>query len=155
MKKIYLIIFAMLPLLFTSCLKSNLDEIQVYQEANITSIRGMYYYFDLKTTNDGNTIFSKADISRADVQIDTEAGNIVIGRATPAKANIASFSPQKVVMAFNISTAATIEPVEGSAQLGVESDWSVGKTNKYKVTAADGSSKIWSVTVLSYITEAE
>lgn len=153
MKKIYLAILVMLPLLFTSCLKSNLEEIQVYQEANITSIRGMYYYFDIETTHDGNVIFSKGDISRANVQIDTEAGNIVIGKATPAKANITSFSPQKVVMMFNISTAATIEPIEGSARLGVEADWTVGKTNKYKVTAADGNSKVWSVTVQSYITE--
>lgn len=155
MKNIHLAILLILSLLFTSCLKSDLEDIQVYQDAEITSIRGMHYYYDTQTTPNGDVIFEKANISRADVKIDSKAGTIVIGKATPAQANITSFSPQKVVMTLNISTAATIEPIEDSATLGVEADWTAGKSNKYKVTAADGSSKVWSVTVQSYITEEE
>ncbi len=143
----------MLPLFFTSCLKSDLDEIEVYHGADITSIRGFYYYFSTTTSPNGDDIFDWGNISRADVVVNADAGTVVIGKATPAKANINAFNPQKVVMMLNISTAATIEPIDGSAALGVEADWTAGKTNKYKVTAADGTTKNWSVTIQSYVTQ--
>lgn len=36
---------------------------------------------------------------------------------------------------------------------GVEADWTAGKVNQYKVTAADGTTKIWSITIQSYVLE--
>lgn len=52
-----------------------------------------------------------------------------------------------VVVIFQLSTAARCEPIEGAPALGVPGDWT--KPNKYKVTAADGTTKIWTVTINS------
>ncbi|ADV44862.1 DUF5018-related domain-containing protein [Bacteroides helcogenes] len=151
MKRIYLTILLMLPLMLTSCIKSGLEDIEVFHDADITSIRGLYYYYDTEVSPTGSQLFDWGNISRADVTIDKDAATIVVGKATPAAANVNQFDAKKVVMMLNISTAATIEPVEGSSALGVESDWTAGKANKYKVTAADGTVKIWTVTIQSYV----
>lgn len=153
MKRVYLTILLMLPLMLTSCLKSGLEDIEVFHDADITSIRALYYYYDTEVSATGSQLFSKGNISRADVTIDTDAATIVVGEATPAAANIDQFDATKVVMMLNISTAATIEPVDGSAVLGVEADWTAGKVNQYKVIAADGTTKIWSITIQSYVLE--
>lgn len=153
MKKIYLAILFMIPLLMTSCLKSDLDDIEVYQDAEITGIRGLYYYYNAGETATGYEIFDWGNISRSGVNIDSDAATVTVEKATPAAAKIAEFDQKKVVMYLNISTAATIEPVDGSAILGVEADWTAGKANKYKVTAADGTAKIWTVTIQNYVLE--
>lgn len=140
----------LLPLMFASCLENNLEDIEVYDGADITSVRGMYYYYNYTTTPAGDNIFDWGNISRQNVVIDDENNTVSIGIATPATANIDQFSPQKVVMMLTISTAATIEPIDNSAVLGIESDWTAGKINKYKITAANGVSKVWTVVVESY-----
>ena len=48
---------------------------------------------------------------------------------------------------FNISTAAAIEPVEGSPTLGIPGDFSAPR--KYRVTAANGASQVWTVHITS------
>ena len=151
MKKIYIAILLTFPLLFTSCLKSNLDDIDVYTGKDITSVRGLYYYYSESTSANGDDIFNWGNISRANVVIDADAGTVVIGTATPATEHISEFNPQKVVIYLNLSTAATIRPIDGSATPGIEADWTAGKVNRYIVTAADGSTKEWSIVVNQYI----
>ena len=50
-----------------------------------------------------------------------------------------------IVVMVNLSQGAICEPIDGSTALGVPGDWS--KPNKYKVTAADGSVKIWTLKI--------
>lgn len=151
MKRIYIAILLILPLFLGSCLKHDLEDLEAYHGTEITSIRGLYYYFDKGVSATGNKLFDWGNIARADVNIDAQAGTIVVGKATPAAANISQFDQTKVIMMLNISTAATIEPLDGSAPLGVEADWTAGKANRYLVTAADGSTKVWTITITQYV----
>ncbi|MCD8181948.1 MAG: hypothetical protein LUE99_01335 [Bacteroides sp.] len=150
MKRIYFIIL-LLPFLLFSCIDSNLDEIEAYHETQITSIRDTYYYFNKGTSATGSQLLDKGNITRSQVTIDKDAATIVVGKATPAAANVDQFDQTKVVMLLNLSTAATIEPIDGSAKLGVEADWTAGKANKYRVIAADGTSQIWTIIIQSYV----
>lgn len=47
-----------------------------------------------------------------------------------------------------VSTAARVTPIDGSAPLGTPDDWS--KPRKFSVKAADGTTKIWTITVVEF-----
>lgn len=154
MKKFLRILTAFFLAVFTtSCLDSNLEDLPEFSDAKITGVQGCYWRYYGANTNPGSG-------EKEVLQVRIASGNWTVLSETDdaAEANFdiqfstsfpeserSTFSTSKLVVVFNISQAAVIKPLEGSATLGVPGDWS--KPNKYEVTAADGSKKIWTVSL--------
>ena len=151
MRKFLSIIAVMLlAVISTSCLKHDLDELEVYSESDIVSVQGVYWRWIgsdvIPGSGEQQVLQKQLNVRNAD--LDKESATLNFQYAIPSNFpadQVSQVSASKLVVIFNISPAAVIEPLEGSAVLGVPADWS--KPNKYKVTAADGSSKVWTVTV--------
>lgn len=150
MKKIMnsvLILFAVF--LFSSCLNSGLEDLPEYSDALISSVsRVEHRYISDEVSNaSGQPIVKFATLTHKS-NIDKEAGTVLITVTVPdgfPTAQKSKISTKALVVSLNLSTAARIAPIEGSAALGVPADWS--KANKYRVTAADGTKKDWSVSL--------
>ena len=151
MRKFLSIIAVMLlTVVSTSCLKHDLDELEVYSESDIMSVQGVYWRWlgSDKIPGSGEQQVLQKQLNVRNSKINKEGATLDFQYQVPSnfpKDQIDQVSASKLVVILNISPAAVIEPIEGSAVLGVPADWS--KPNKYKVTAADGSSKIWTVSV--------
>ena len=140
----------LLTVVSTSCLKHDLDELEVYSESDIVSVQGVYWRWlgSDKIPGSGEQQVLQKQLNVRNSKINKEGATLDFQYQVPSnfpKDQIDQVSASKLVVILNISPAAVIEPIEGSAVLGVPADWS--KPNKYKVTAADGSSKIWTVSV--------
>lgn len=141
----------MITLLSTSCLTNNLKDIDTYEGNDISSVSGVYhrYYGTEKIPgSDELQVFQSQLQVINDVAIDKEAGTVDITVTLPTNFPAdqkALVKTSNLVVVLNISTAAVIEPLDGSAKLGIPADWS--KSNRYRVTAANGASKDWTVTL--------
>lgn len=146
---VYTILTLLVLLTFTSCLKGGLEDFPLYEDADITSVSAIRhrYYTDEKSPASGELIVREADLSY-DVDIDSEAATVNISVSVPSNfpgEELDKVSVNNLVVVVSISTAARIFPLEGSPYLGVPGNWS--KTNSYLVQAADGTEKIWKITV--------
>jgi hypothetical protein len=144
--------------MLSSCLKSGLDELPAFDGADITDINFEYRFEDSsdKWTDGANTVkFVKLGITK-EIKKAGESGNandLITASLTipPPSGSFTREERQKVsldnlVAYAYLSTAATIEPLDGAPILGAPGNFSAER--KYKVTAADGkTSKIWTVKV--------
>lgn len=153
MKKLFNIFAVILLAVFsTSCLESNLEELDVYSECDIKG-REMYWRYISDEVHPGTgehkVVQKRIPYYGNQSPIDTEACTAHLGYSllysSLTEEEKAEFTETNVVMTVTISTAATIKPIEGAPELGVPGDWS--KPNKYEVTAADGTKKIWTITI--------
>ncbi len=150
MKKILHIMTALLlAVISTSCLESNLEELDTYTGKDITGIGGVYYrYYGTETIpGSGEVKVHQVGLNYGRFSADNEAATCTFACQLPSNfpaAEKSNFSMTKLVVVVNLSSAAIIEPIEGSPKFGVPGDWS--KPNKYVVTAADGSKKTWTIT---------
>ncbi len=137
----------LLSIICTSCLKSGLDDLPAFEEAEITRFRFEYRWFD-----EGETQLKV-------VQIDTESSidgatvDCILtvpdadGDFTTAIRNQVSLT--NIVGYADISTAATMAPIGNSPTLGEPGDFSSGNL-QYEVTAADGTKKTWTLNIVSF-----
>src|SRR5574344_1561849 len=142
MKKIrFSIIIVFAGLLFTSCLKSNLDDLPEFEESNIVSVQRVEYRF---TSSDVSNV-SKQNIIKfvtlgKTAKIDATAKTVTIDVTVPAattsfpETERANCAVNNIAVLLQVSTAAKITPESGSPKLGVPGDWSTA--HKYSVTAA-------------------
>lgn len=157
MKK-YLSIFGiMLMTLFsmTSCLEHGLEDLDAFDAADIENWPVAYYryYTGDKMAVNGEQQVKQIQLTRTagDYDFDEEnvTGNpffnITVAPNNVPEAEKAKVDAKNLVVVLTISTGSTVEPIEGAPKLGVPGDWS--KPNKYKITAANGDSRIWTVTV--------
>ena len=151
MKKIlHLIVIALTALSLSSCLEHGLVELDTYDGCEVTSVYGVYHRYYLSTTipvsGERQVAQAPLDVSNPvqDVNACTYTFDVSLPTNFPASEN-GSVNVSKLVVILNISTAAVIEPVDGAPTLGVPGDWS--KPNKYKITAGDGTTKTWTVTL--------
>ena len=87
-------------------------------------------------------------LQRTGQAIDNEAATCTLTFKVPTnftEKEKADVNINNIVVAVNISTASVMQPVEGAPKLGVPADWS--QPHKYIVKAADGKSKIWTISV--------
>ncbi len=156
MKIKYLILSVFILTIFSSCLRYNLDELPAFSEAKITGISGEYRYLGPQTWVTGENVVINKGLGRTSMNIDTVAMTVTATFRIPdAESNSADtgwnteerqkVSLSNIVCYFTISTAAKITPIEGAPVLGVPGDWNGAK--KYEVKAANGTKKIWTVTV--------
>lgn len=135
---------------FTSCLEGGLEELDTYTGNDITSIQGVYYrYIGSETIpGSGEQTVHQVTMSVSDTQIDTEAATVDITVTAPSnfpESELGNLSASELVVIVNLSAAAIIEPINGAPTLGAPGDWS--KPNQYRVTAASGDEKVWTITL--------
>lgn len=145
-------IFALLAsvlLCMTSCLHYNLEELPAYSDAELMYVYGVQfrYYGDQVSPTNGEKIVQFAFLDISNIVADSENATYSFDLSTkylqPELA--AQVTLEKVAVIFQLSTAARCEPIDGAPAFGVPGDWT--KPNQYKVTAADGTTKIWTVTI--------
>ncbi len=144
-------IIAMFVMAFscTSCLESNLDDLATYESNDITGGYAWYRYINDNTLNvSGEHQVINKQLQRTGQVIDTDAGTITLTFKVPTnfsdteKANV---NINNIVVGVEIASAAVMSPADGSPKLGVPADWS--SPHKYVVTAANGKSKTWTISV--------
>jgi hypothetical protein len=142
----------MLALVCSSCLKSGLDDLPAFEEADITDVKFDFRYKDLADEwIDGQPIVKVVTLTVGDKVINAEAGTITCSVTVPPAAG--SFTEDirgtvaltNLTGKFNLSTAAVIAPLDGAPVLGVPGDFSAARS--YLVTAADGTEKSWTIQV--------
>ena len=149
--KIFALIFAAL-LSLSSCLKYNLEELPAFSDAEITGITSVEYRYisdDISPVN-GDKIVKFVTLTSSNVKVDAETSTCTLDVAAPSNfptERLSDLSLSKLVVIAQLSTAAVCTPVDGSPAFGVPGDWS--KPNKYQIKAADGTTKVWTVTVNS------
>lgn len=153
MKK-FLNIFAalLLAVVSTSCLKHDLEELDVYSGCDITRVDCAYRW---KTgeihpgtqSEKVNQVYVSA-YSRTYVTDESDPSKGVC-TIRYSKTNIPeqyrSVAETEMVVYVTISTAATMKPINGAPALGIPADWTAD--HEYEVTAADGTKKIWKIVV--------
>lgn len=145
----FIIAMFVMALSCTSCLESNFEELDTYDGDDITAGYAWYRYKgDNKLNASGEQQVIQKQLQRTGQVIDNEAATCALQFKVPTNFSDAEkngVNINNIVVAVEISTAAVMTPVEGSPKLGVPADWST--PHKYSVKAADGKTKIWTVSV--------
>lgn len=145
----FIIAMFVMALSCTSCLESNFEELDTYDGNDITAGYAWYRYKDDNKLNaSGEQQVIQKQLQRTGQVIDNEAATCALQFKVPTNFSDAEkngVNINNIVVAVEISTAAVMTPVEGSPKLGVPADWST--PHKYSVKAADGKTKIWTVSV--------
>ena len=155
MKKFLNILAAMmLAVISTSCLESNLEELEVYSGCEVT--QGYVYWRwitdDVHPGSEDNYV-KQTEMTYSGGgghSLDKVNQKLIIRYhggyvATSERPNI---NASKLVVALQVSTAAFVKPVGDAPALGVPGDWT--KEHQYDVIAADGTTKRWTIGVLRH-----
>lgn len=151
MKKVLYSLFLLLAVVsLSSCLNSGLEDLPEYSDADILSVSRVEYRYvsDEIAPSSGQQLVKNVSLGQSS-NINKENSTLTINVNIPDNfpaAERPNLSASALVVSLNISTAARIAPIEGSAVLGVPADWS--KANKYIITAADGTQKEWTITLV-------
>lgn len=152
MKKVfYNLLFVLLVISLSSCLKGGLEEFPVYEDAEITSVSTVRYRYvsDEKVPSSDEYLVKEVDLSYTS-DINPEAGTVKIYASVSDEfptEELSELSKSELVVAVSLSTAARLVPTGNSPKLGVPGDWS--KENMYVVESAAGNKKDWTIEVVS------
>ena len=128
----WLLVLLCLP--FVSSCK---DDLEAYEEAEITSVGAYHrYYTTEKDALTGEFKVAEKELEKSNSINEDEA--VVTERA--------KVSLNKLVVYFNVSSAARVTPLDGSPKLGAPGDWT--SERRYSVMAANGTKKTWTVKVV-------
>lgn len=129
-----------------------LDELPVFDEANITSINFETRWVDPQTNS-----FRVQQLTVTNLAIDPTENTIEFKLVVPAQSSTfpsdvrSQVALNKLVMICNISNAATIKPIGTTPVPGTIGDFSQSNLN-YEVIAADGKTKKeWTIKILEFI----
>ena len=152
-KEIYNLVLMCVVFSLSSCLKSGLDDLPEYEDANITTVSGVYhrYYSDEIEPSTGEARIKDASLTVGDVRITNDDCTVKTTLTLPSDfptIETGKVTLNNLVVIVGLSSAARIYPINGAPRLGVPGDWS--KENKYEVIAANGSKKIWTIHVESF-----
>lgn len=159
MKKFLNILAAMLlAVVSTSCLKHDLEELDLYSGCDITRVDCEYRWIsdELHPGTESYKVKQKyvSAYSRTYVtdENDPTRGVCTIRYSRnniPAeyKADCEKLyeNERGMLVTVTVSTAATIKPIGDAPELGIPADWT--NDYEYEVTAADGTKKIWKIVV--------
>lgn len=159
MKRIKYIAILVFAILFSSCLKMGLNEIEYFDEAELTAFNFEYRWMG---DNNGN---ERLFVQKLDTKytIDTVAYTITCDVTVPDASDIGNkptddfptdirdkVTLQELVGYADLSTAASVSPIGSAPKLGVIQDFS-GSDMMYLVTAADGKTAIeWKLIIASF-----
>lgn len=153
MKRLYLILVALLPLLATSCLNTDVDESQYSRDCDINSI-SFEHRWAVQSEVDGIWTLNFKEL-QVESTIDKDKNVITVDIKVPAadasypesergKTDISSLA-----CSFFVSNAAKVTPLQGAPQLGKLGDFSA-KAFRYRVTSASGLYKDWNIIINSF-----
>ncbi|MGS0525237.1 DUF5018-related domain-containing protein [Zobellia nedashkovskayae] len=150
-KHIKYLMFLFVGMTITSCLKSDLEELPAFSDAEITNFRFEYRWIDSSQDN------NRLQVVQLDTEttIDTDNQKITCTIAVPdANGDFpeeirTQVSLAEIVGYADISTAATLAPSNGAPALGEIGDFS-NSNMSYEVTAADGTKVVWSLTISGF-----
>ncbi|MBK3519665.1 discoidin domain-containing protein [Carboxylicivirga marina] len=152
MKKILLLNIVFVGLLFTSCLKHDLEDLPAFGDTEIISFDFEYRWIESDTIKDGNTVIEVRDqvkvekMNYEDYSMDTENGtiNVVLSAPSSIPSEVAENIELTMIWGYaDISTAAKIKPIGDAPVLGKPGDYSVER--EYLVTAANGATQKWTI----------
>lgn len=154
MRFISIITALVFVILFSSCLKKDLPELPLWNGAAVTNVYFEYRYLDSTNLWQGKPVvaYQTMDVTRT---IDSAHGNIsLVVTVPPVKGTFTTAERAKVTASnlwcyLDVSTAATIAPVNSAPAPGYAGDFS--KPQQYKVTAPNGSSQVWTLEITSFI----
>lgn len=153
MKKVIYNLFLMMVMIsFSSCLTSGLDDLPVYEEAEITSVSAVRYRYisDEESPATGQKIVKEVNMTYTS-EIDAEAATVKISVTTPENFPVSELNnlstSANLLVSVGLSTAARLTATNGSPDLGKPGDWS--KPNTYTVEAANGKKKGWIIEIVS------
>jgi len=141
-----------LSVLFSSCLKSGLDDLPAFSDAEIDNFRFEYRWIKQVAGNDQLKVVQITTVKT----IDSAAGTIACTLTVPAvSADFPAEVRDNVTLSnlvgyADISLAATMAPLDGAPALGEIADFSSASSYQYEVTAADGTKKIWTLTISGF-----
>jgi hypothetical protein len=142
-------ILSILSLVMTSCIDWGLQELPVYNEAEITAFNLEHRYV-VKNANDVEMM--AVVTMNTDVQINKENATITVTASVPpattsfTEAERRKVSLESIIAYAKLSPAAKIEPIDGAPVLGTIGDFTGER--KYRVNAADGKTvKIWTIRI--------
>lgn len=139
-------------LLFVGCLKKGLPEYENWDLNLIQNVYVEYRYESDRMLNDEPVIaYQRLNVTRT-----TDEVNNVINLTIEVPAVSSTFTAairnnvvqNNLWMYMDISTAATVTPLNGSPKLGDPID--LTKEHTYKVTAANGNERVWTIKVNSF-----
>ena len=149
MEKVFKLLLLLVAFSFTSCLKMGLEDLPEFEDADISSVTGVYYrYFSAESSPGTGLPLVKEVALDYSGDVNKEARTVKITAASNSKfpsTELHNLDKSKLVVVVSLSTAARIQPTGGSPALGTPGDWS--KPNTYIVTAADKSTKEWTIEV--------
>ena len=143
------ILLLLLMVSTSSCLKAGLDDLETYDQSEITNIRFEYRWWD-ETEKRLRVIEMNVDKN-----IDAKSKEISCTITVPEASNAFTSSVRENVslnnltMNVDISTAARIKPIGNSPTLGAPQDFSA-KDFIYQVTSASGTSTEWSIKIIDF-----
>lgn len=138
MKRIFIILSAVM-LSFSSCIDWGLEELPVYEEANILEFNLEYRYVD---TNDNGFERLAVVTLPTTTEIDDVNHTVTVDASIPDPSGSFTQEEREKVSLSNlvayakISPAAKLQPMNGAPQLGKPGDFT--QEREYRVTAADG-----------------
>ena len=148
--KYLLLLFATVS--FSSCLEGGLDDLPVYDEANIKGIKFEYRWMVKEGTGEKLSVKSL----NTSYDINEEASTVTCNITVPAAGGQFTEEVRDKVSLKNlnafctISTAATMKPLGSAPVLGKIGDFSQ-QNMEYEVTAADGKTKkVWKLVIASF-----
>lgn len=137
--------------LFTSCLKSGLEDIPTYNDAEISNFQFEYRWMEIvngnnqlkvQTLNTTSIVNATNDTISCAVTVPAVSANFpLVVRDLVTLSNIVGYA--------NISNAATIKPLSGAPVLGSVGDFS-SPNLQYEVKAADGTKKVWTLKITKF-----
>lgn len=144
----FLLLF-LLMISATSCLKSGLDELETYDQNEITNVRFEYRWWD-----EADKRLRVVEMN-VDKQIDKKSRTITctiqvpVASTTFTSAIRENVSLSNLAMNVDISTAARIKPMGNAPVLGNPADFSA-KDFSYQVVAANGDGADWNIQIVGF-----
>ncbi len=152
-KYIYIIALITFPLLFSSCLKNGLDEVEYSTECEITTV-AFEHRWTLESDVEGIYTLYFKDLT-VNQSIDTENQTVTVDLTVPDTDNTFTqeerekVSLSSLACSFIVSHAASVRPLDGAPKLGTLGDYSA-QSFKYRVTSASGVYKDWTLQINSF-----
>ncbi|MCD8182424.1 MAG: hypothetical protein LUE99_04260 [Bacteroides sp.] len=157
MKKYSYLFFILILTTLTSCLKSGMEDLPEFEGNDITAVRKVEYRFKgTNTSGVSGEAYLEYQALKHTEQLDKDAKTLDIQITVPASDEATQFTAakraectiQNIAIMVSIETAARIVPIGDAPRLGIPEDWS--KPNKYLITAANGNTAEWTITVTSF-----
>ena len=139
------IIFLLLGciVLFTSCLKSGLDDIEDSDQCTISSLT-MEYQLSRQQMTLSNTAPDENNEIHFTVTVPSASSSF-------SKEVRQHVSLDGLYLIAVISSAAKIMPLDGAPSLGLPGNYEIGKDYRYEVTAANGKKAVYHIVIEDFI----